>query len=185
MIYEIDKFTDYLVKLQLTANQFFILWLIDNKDIKNLEKYIKGIGKFDSEDMITLVDKGYLVNTNPNSSSFDLYSLAVTLEFKEMVIEPEHAYDELLDVYPRYVEVQGKKWPSTGLTFSEESMARDAYSKVIKKNRLLHIKILGLIKEWKEVIGESAPFKVDKFITGKYWLELEESKIKNVKPRIY
>lgn len=185
MIYEVDKFTDYLVDTKLTPTQFYICWLLDRRDLKNLEKYLKGVGKFDSHDFMHLIERGFLINTDPNGKSFDANSLVVTLEFKEMLIDEDEAFEELLLIYPKYVVVENRKFPTTGLTMTEHDLARKAYHRAIKNNKFLHVKIIRLIEEWKRKIGESAPFKIDKFITGKYWNELENEGQNEQRPRVY
>lgn len=185
MIYEVDKFTDYLVDTQLTPTQFFICWLLERRDLDNLSKYLKGVGKFDGHDFQYLIDKGYLVNTDPNCKEFNASNLVVTLEFKEMLIDEDDAFEELLDIYPKYVAVDGRRFPTTGLTLSDHLLAKQAYHSTIKNNKFLHIRIINTIKTWKDKIGEDAPFKIDKFITSRYWLELEKDTNHAEKPRIY
>lgn len=186
MIYDVERFTDYLVQLKLTPTQFYICWLIEQRDTDNLEKYLKGVGKFDSEDFIYLIDKGYLIDVNPKGKEFTTGNLIVTLEFKEMLVDEEEAFDELLNIYPKFVTVNGVRFPTTGFTLHEHLLAKQAYQKVIKNNKYLHVKILSLIDTWKKSIGENAPFKVDKFITSKYWEQLEGKVDEYVqKPRNY
>lgn len=185
MIYDVNKFTDYLVQLQLTPTQFFICWLIERRDLENLEKYLRGVGKFDSEDFTLLIDRGYLINTDPKGKYFNAANLVVTLEFKEMLVDEDEAFDELLDAYPKYVVVDNNKFPTTGLTLQDHLLAKQEYHKVIKNNKMLHLEILRLITEWKKTVGENAPFKIDKFITSKYWKELNKESDYVQKPRIY
>lgn len=188
MFTDISKFTDKLVQLGLTAEQYFVLFLIDTRDVVNLKKYIEGNGKFDKNIFTDLLDKGYLLNTHPTSKSLDLGNLVVTLEFAEenvKEISEEEAYEQLLDAYPKFVEVGGTKYPSTGLNLSDSNLACKAYAKEIKNNKLLHAEILSLLRIWKQSVGEFAPFKIDKFITSKYWTELRTKNDTEIRPRIY
>lgn len=188
MFTDISKFTDKLVKYELTAEQYFILYLIENRDVNNLKKYINKNGLFDGKVVHQLIEKGYLLNTDPKSERFDLANLVVTFEFIESeaeILTDEEAWEQLLDEYPKFVEVNGTKYPSTGLNLQDSIQAEKLYKKEIEKNKVLHAEILVLLKRWKKDIGESAPFKIDKFITSKYWIELRNLDNNANKPRIY
>jgi len=186
MIYEIDKYTDYLCDLGINPNQFYICWLLYTKDYKNIRKYIDKFGNFDTEDLKGLIDKGYVISSNPNALAFNTSSLFVGLDFAEkIIIEPEEAFDELLSVYPKYVMVNNVKYPSTGLSFSDEKGLRELYTKELKKNKFLHKSIIESVKKWGEDNSGYAPFKIDKFITSRFWKELKKAEENNVKPRYY
>lgn len=186
MIYEIDKYTDYLCDMGISANQFYFCWLLYTKDYKNLKKYINRFGNFEENEIKDLIDRGIVLNTNPKATAFNTESLHVGLDFAEqIIIEPEEAFDELMESYPKFVVVNNNKFPATGLNWQDERGLREAYSKEIKKNKFLHRSIIELLKEWKEANGGYALFKIDKFITSKYWRELKQAKENHVKPRIY
>lgn len=185
MIYDVDKFTDFIIKMQLTPTQFFICWLLERNDVGNLKRYIDAFGKLEEKDLeYLIVDKGYIVNTAPQSRYLDVNSLFVSIDFKESIlIDEDEAFEQLRDAYPKYVQVNGTKFPSTGLTLSDHTVLNEMYAKEIKNNKFRHEQILNLVEKWKETVGENAPFKIDKFITSKYWKELEIKK--DERPRIY
>ncbi len=186
MIYEIDKYTDYLIKLDINANQFYLCWLLYTKDYDNLKKYVDRFGNFNEGDIKDLIDKGLLLNTNPNANSFNTKSLYVALPFaEEIIVEPDDAWDELMEAYPREVIVNNTKYPSTGLKWEEEKELKQSYTKEINKNKFLHRSIIKLVKEWGERNGGYAQFKIDKFITSKYWRELKKQGENHAKPRLY
>lgn len=188
MFTDINKFTDSLVKYELTAHQFFILYLIDTEDLPNLNKYINSLGKFDGNDIQVLLDKGYVINTNPNDKHFNLGSLVVTLEYAEEKVEGQSdidLFEELLDAYPPYVIVNNVKYSTKGLSFQDEEKARIFYIKEIRKSKVLHAEILSLIRKWRDIVGDVAPFKIDKFLTSRHWIELRNITENHVRPRIY
>lgn len=188
MFADINKFTDKLIQYGITAEHFFVLYLIDTRDTINLKKYMDVFGKLNSQIIIDLIEKNYILNTNPKGKTFDLGSLVVTLEYAEEEVKSlteDELFDQLLDVYPKHVIVNGTKYPTTGLSLSDMTLAKKAYIKEIGENKVLHYEVLSLIKEWKQKVGEVAPFKIDKFITSKYWNELRNEKDNGIKPRIY
>jgi len=186
MIYEIDKYTEFLCNYKITANQFYICWLLYTKDYTNLKKYVATFGKFEEDEIKDLIERDFLVNTNPKATAYNVQCLFVTVDFADkIIIEPDDAFDELMEHYPKFVVVNGNKYPATGLNWQDEKGLREAYGKEIKKNKFLHNTVIELLKEWKEQNGGYALFKIDKFITSKYWKELKQAKENHVRPRIY
>lgn len=186
MFGNLTEITNNLVALGINAHQFYILQLIDTRDIDNLKKYIGTFGKFDSDDFKLLLDKGYILNVNEKAKTLDLSNLVVTLDYKELAILPdEDAFEQLLDIYPKNVIVNNVKYPSTGLSIQDYQAVEKIYLKQISKSKFQHSENLRLIGKWKEDVGENAPFKIDKFVTGNYWEVLKEAEKNGTKIRIY
>lgn len=186
MFGNLTEITNNLVALEINAHQFYILQLIDTRDIENLKKYIKTFGKFDTDDFKVLLDKNYIINVNEKAKTLDLNNLVVTLDYKELAILPaEDAFEQLLEVYPKHVIVNNTKYPSTGLNIQDFKEVERIYLKQISKSKLLHTEILRLIGKWKDDVGENAPFKIDKFVVGSYWDALKEAEKNGTKIRIY
>lgn len=186
MIYKINEYTDFLCRAKITPNQFYICWLLHTKDFENLKKYIKEIGVFKTEELKDLISKGFILDTNPNSNNFNVLTLFVSLEFAELIIiEPEEAFEQFLEVYPDYVLVNGVKYPAKGLKFEEEKGIRELYSKIINKNKFLHLDIINIVRKWKQDNNNIATVKIDKFIIGKHWEILSKDEENGIRPKIY
>lgn len=176
MIYEIDKYTDFLINAGITPDQFYICWLIYTKDEVNQEKYVtKGKG-FESTDFELLIEKGWLVNTNPKAKAYNMINLFVSPEFAEMVlIEPDQAWDELFDAYPAHLLIEGKKVPAKTLNSQDYRAVEETYKKYINKNKFLHARVIAAVNKWKSDNNGYATIKIDKFVMGKYWDEIEKT----------
>lgn len=186
MIYEIDKYTDVLCKGKITPNQFYICWLLYTKDDVNLQKYINMKGGLDTADLQDLIDKGFILNSNPKALAFSTANLFVSLEFGELVlIESEDAWDELFNAYPAYLIVNQNKIPAKTFTFTDERLAKEAYTNILKKNKFLHKRIIEAVEKYKEQNSGYATIKLDKFITGKHWEEIDKQDEQQSRPRIY
>lgn len=176
MIYEIDKYTDYLCKHKITPNQFYILWLIYTKDSTNIKKYLASMGNFPREDFDVLVEKGLLIHFNKQAKEYDIINLYVSPEFAESVlIEPDDAWSELFDTYPSHLIVNGNKVPAKTLNYTDSKGVEEAYTKIIKKNKFLHARVIASVNVWKEANNGNATIKIDKFVMGKYWEEIERT----------
>lgn len=186
MIYEIDKYTDVLCKFNITPNQFYIAWLLYTKDYNNIKKYIKENGHFKKEDFDELLKRDLIMDIDPKDKSLSNTKYHVTEIFAEAVlIEPEDAWDEFVSAYPAHLIVQNTKIPAKGLTMTDEQACITAYTNIIKRNKFLHRRIINAITTWKENNGGYATIKIDKFITSKYWEEIEKNQDNEQRPRIY
>src|SRR5437899_5885237 len=187
MIYDINKYTEFLCRTKITPNQFYICYLLYNKEYSLLQQYINEVGLFKKQDLHNLIDKGFILNMNPKADVFNIIDLCVTLEFTEfMLVEPEEAVEEFFKEYPDQLVVNGIKVPAKGLTFSDEAELKKRYIQIIKKNKFLHLDIINIVKDYKKNNNGYATMKIDKFVTSQYWLVLQKKGDKvAVKPRIY
>lgn len=184
---ETDKFSDLICKHKITPNQVYILWLLYTKDYTNIQKYIDAHGQFDTDDFIVLEDKNLILNTNPKGR-YSTANICVTIEFVEERADkdPEDLWDEFFDVYPGHLIVNNNKIPAKTLKFEEEKGVKAAYIKAISKNKFMHQKILTATNKWKEANSGYATIKIDKFVIGKYWEEIDKQEDDGkVKPSYY
>lgn len=184
MIYETEKYVDILVKLGITPNQFFICWVLYNRQYELLAKYIEMNGVFKKEDIDGLVNKDLILLTK--AGSYDIGEMVVTQEFaEEMIIEPEEAWEQFFNTYPNMLVVNNIKYAAKGLSISDELACVTKYTELLKKNKYLHIRIVNAVEKWKKDNNGYATMKIDKFLTSKHWEELEKSENTNAKPRLY
>ncbi len=184
MIYDTEKYVNVLIRLKITPNQFFICWVLYNKQYALLKAYMDMSGVFNRHEIDDLVDKDII--TRIKKDSYDVDNLFVGLRFAdEMIIEPEDAWEEFFNAYPAYLKINDTKIAARGLTLSDERAAKEKYFDLLKKNKYLHKKVLLLLEGWKRSNNGYATMKIDKFLTSKYWVELENAEVSNVKPRLY
>lgn len=186
MIYETRKYVDILIKLNITPRQFLLAWLIYNKQWPELKDYMEHFGPFAASEIRDLEDKDIILNTARDSKTYLPAHLIVTERFAgEMVISPEDAWDELMEKYPGKVNVNGTHFASKGLTLSDERECRERYIKFLKGNKYVHTNILALVEKWKNDNGGFATMKIDKFVIGEFWKEIETERSGHVGPALY
>lgn len=174
---ETDKISELICKHKISPTQVYILWLLYTEDSVNIKKYIQVFGNFQRKDIEQLEEKGLLLWTNREATSFRTTDLTVMLEFAEAVmVNPDEAYDELFQVYPSWLRINDKKVPAKGLQFQDEKAAREFYKNLISKNKYLHQRILVAVNKDKEANDGYARVKIDKFLTGRLWESIEEEK---------
>lgn len=173
---ETDRVTELICKHKITPTQLYILWLLYTSDNTNIEKYIKVFGGFNEQDFKDLEAKGLILHTNRNADSYIASDIVVTLEFTEELakIDPEEAYEELFNVYPAHLLINGNRVPAKTLKWDEQAATEKAYKKAISKNKFLHIRVLAAVNKWKEENNGYAKIKIDKFVAGRYWEEIEK-----------
>lgn len=185
---ETDRVSELISKYKITPTQVYILWLLYTEDVTNIKSYIQVHGAFKEEEFKDLINKGLLLHVNRDALSYRTVDLVVTLEFAEELakIDPEDAYDELFDVYPAHLLINGNRIPAKTLTFPDEKACRESYKKAISKDRFVHQKILAAVNKWKDQNNGYAKIKIDKFVAGKYWEEIDKQEDDGIaKPSYY
>ena len=183
---ETSRISELISKYRISPTQIYILWMLYTKDDKAIEEYIKVFG-FKKEDFKELIDKGLLLHTNSKAESYITTDLVVTLELVEHLvkIEPDEAYEELFQLYPAFLNINGKDVSAKGLTFSDEKAAKAAYASIISKDRFLHKRILEAVVKYKKDNNGYATVKIDKFLTSRLWEDLENKTDDTVRPSYY
>jgi hypothetical protein len=175
MIYETDKYTEFLCKHKVSPNQFYILWLIYTKDYKNQKLWVNE-GGFKTEEIDDLIKKGLIIHFNPTARQYDTRDMMVSEVFaEEVLVEPEDAWRELFDAYPANLIVNGNKVPAKTLTYTDSLGVEKTYIGYIKKNKFLHARVISAINVWKAANNGFATIKIDKFVMGRYWEEIERT----------
>lgn len=185
---DVERINEIIIKHKITPTQVYILWLLYTEDEKHIEEYIDCFGQFEERDFKDLIDKGLLLHFNRSARAFRTTDLHVTLEFAEELatIDPEDAYEELFDTYPGHLLVNGKKVPAKTLQYTDEKAVRESYKKLVTKNKFIHPRVLAAVNKWKADNNGYATIKIDKFVLGKYWEEIEkEEDDGTVKPSFY
>jgi hypothetical protein len=184
---ETDRVTELICKHKITPTQVYILWLLYTSDNANIEKYIQVFGGFEEKDFKDLESKGLILHTNRNAGSYIASDIVVTLEFAEELakIDPDEAYEELFNVYPDHLLINGSRVPAKTLKHDEQQAVEKAYKKAISKSKFLHVRVLAAVNKWKEENNGYAKIKIDKFVIGRYWETIEKEDNDRGDIRIY
>lgn len=188
MIYDTAKYIDILTKLKITPNQFLFAWLIYNKQWKELQQYMTVFGAFSRAEIDDLENKDVLLNMARHEKNIMPAHLVVTEVFaNEMIIAPDDAWEELLEKYPGKVKIKetGQLFASKGLTYSDEKGIKQIYTDLINRNKYLHLEVLAAIEIWKAANNGFATMKIDKFVTGRFWKEIEAERSNYVGPALF
>ena len=89
MIENIKSFVNLLDELNVTSDQFLLMQLIYQQEYASLYKYATNNIGFNTQAIQDLLDKGYLIDTNSNSNTFNMKTtqliLACSKEGRELI----------------------------------------------------------------------------------------------------
>lgn len=183
MIYNTGKYIDILIKLDITANQFLFCWLVYNKQWKDIKRLMNHIGQplITPDELQLLMNRDVIINIAPKSREQVTASELIVTELfaNEMIVEPEDAWEEFFDKYPGKMKVQGSVFAAKGLTIGDEKACREKYQGYINKNKYKHQEILLTLEEYSKQNDGYATMKIDKFIIGEFWNEIEKGRGNN------
>ena len=164
-------YLDFLFTTGLSQSQFLLLYLIYKKDQDNINRYKE---RFPTEDgtMIgkyltqQLIDEGWMILDSKKN-------LKLTYKFRQYFVIKETALNELLDIYPPFVDKEGVNIPLVTV---------DKYQYSLKYNR----RILKSVKEHDEVLKDLQygidkgyiRFGIAKFIDAEMWKPLRKLRLK-------
>lgn len=174
MFYNNEKeFDDFLIKYNITNNHFDLLWKMYINDYASIYRKFEKL-KFPgtkrtlyttTEDMLYLVDRGFLERDVIKVSKYpDPYKLTAKF-FDEFTIETGVAFDELYNTYPKIIKVDGKSHSGRNV---EYDVAAKSYSKIIGSNINRHNKIIAELKNQIE-LGMCDSIGMDKWMREQKW----------------
>lgn len=183
---DVDYYVDFLCKNNLSTNQFLLLYLLYREkmikdptgkfkytNVGNIYKWLdKGQGWTENE-IIDLINKDYVVSVAKGNFAID--QLILTSKFVDlMFISSGDAFEEVLELYPPTVTINGKGFMLKACDLEECSKA---YLKAIKNSNRKHQEVLECIKYGVEkgLINT----KIDKFVSGRLWEDLRKMKEKD------
>jgi hypothetical protein len=181
-MFDSKKLTEVCIKYQITPNQFYVLYLVYNKDWESIiaytQKVVRGfeengnkITGFNVEsELEPLVKKGYLMNWGTNNK-FEYFDLALTPIFEEKIfVDTQVAGKELFDLYPHWLHVNGQRVIAKSC---DKDLYMDKYAKKIGNSKDKHNKIIEDLKIAKE--KDLINFKIANFIDGELWESLSDT----------
>ena len=129
-----------------------------------------------SEMVISLAERGLIEQVIPSTkSTFQLDYFEVTESLaKELFFEVDKHIDELYEVYPAFIIIDGKQ---AFLTAADRNLMSILYAKNIKRDLNLHNEVIAKIKANQGNIN----MKIENFIKAKLWEKLTlDEKIEKV-----
>lgn len=182
MFEDAGKLVDICVKLDITANQFLLCYLLytdekvdgvypsKGRPIANLYKYSSNEeSKWTREEVEDLIEKEYLSH-KPNKQTSSIYpdDLIVMDSFIESVMASQSRFDQLNAIYPFVENTNGMHFQ---LKVCDLDKMEERYNKVVR-TQSLHNHILELIRWAKDNGGVN--MKLENFIASRGWNTLEE-----------
>lgn len=182
MFEDASKLVDICVKLEITANQFLLCYLLytdekvdgiypsKGRPIANLYKYSSNEeSKWTREEVEDLVEKGYLTHkTNRQTSSIYPDDLEVQDSFIENVMASQSRFEQLNAIYPFVEEMNGIHFQ---LKVCDLDKVEERYNKVVR-TKSLHSHILDLVRWAKDHGGVN--MKLENFVASRGWQTLQE-----------
>lgn len=173
---ETKTLTDFVVRKQITVNQFYLCHMLYLRDFVNLEKYILTTYKndrgairdlaFKKSEVDDLIARGYLVKTGTSDA---IQSYEVTEKFSgEYYIDEEEAGEQLWEAFPKTLTIDGVI-QSTRTCDKEEVL--ETYYRRIKGSRKRHQYILQMTNRYTDLVrsGEMNGMGIEKYIKGENW----------------
>jgi hypothetical protein len=95
---DIKNLTEILLRQEMTFDQYFVLCLLEERQLAMIIKYLDSNGKFSKADIDSLIDKGYLFRTEIESYNAD--ELFVTSMFSSLrkVVEGKNVKSTIIDL---------------------------------------------------------------------------------------
>jgi hypothetical protein len=168
MIGDLKEFVNFLVKHQMTAEQFLFCCLIYEKQFSLLYKIHQEREGFDIEAIRNLEDRGYVKDLNKSNETYaDMY--IVTEKFTEAIYcDTDAMFEELINTYPMFFYLDQKKLPAQSCDLDKLKLV---YFNFIKRNPKKHKKIIEALNTIKAENG--IYMGIEKWVTGRQWRGVE------------
>lgn len=178
-LYEINDLVNFLDKHRITAEQFIYCLLLYydkryskipgtnniSRPLSQLYKYHNNIKNFTKEDLETLVEKGFIVQTG-NKIVPDM--LEITDKFEKEYLGDNLKFIDVWETYPAWVE--NFTHPSKGnislKTTSDYTGTMNLYNKFVKTQKV-HERVIEAI-EWGKTT-KCINMSLERFVNSKAW----------------
>lgn len=185
MFISIDKYVDTLYRLNISANQFLLCYLLyvdekvdgkyiqKGKGLANLYKYSsKKDIKWSKEEVKNLVDKGFLEDPHYNKDLTYPDHLVVTDKFVSAIFAAKSRFDQFNEVYPNLIDnFNNPNGPMIKLKVCDIDEMETLYNRKVK-TKMLHEEILEIVEWAKE--NKQLNTSMENFIRGNLWLTYKE-----------
>ncbi|MDC6350730.1 hypothetical protein PP178_04135 [Zeaxanthinibacter sp. PT1] len=168
---DIKRYGEFLLRHNLTRDQFYFIWLILYREYALLYRTVEEGEPFSKREILELVDRGFLINTNKDNKKFSADAFEVTDQFKELIFskDPSLMFREFWEAYPNFLFIHSKKMPTKGCNMEE---LEERYINLIKSNVPLHNSIILAI-DWAKFRGYLNT-GIIKFFESRGWEQLHQ-----------
>lgn len=171
---KIEVDTELLLKYNITANQFILVYLI-SKESKILKDFINLVSKDELiKDLKVLEERNFIHNLNTTNKS-DVSNVVIRDEFLNLINVKIDLFQELLDIYPIKV-----RRPDGFYDYlkTDSSRSRKKYNQMLKGNKLQHNKIIDALKYELKVRQQQGSMmymkRLPKWLSSEEWQVFEE-----------
>lgn len=169
MVYPLDKYVDVLLKLDISPIQVLFCQIIYERRHDLLYKIANEGQIFPRSYLQDLVDKGMVIDTNPDSSNLFADYFEVTDKFVKAFYEasPEDG-EEFWNAYPPFMTIDGKKIPTKAC--NKEELIQWYHKNVGAKHP--HKKVMQALEYAKD--NKLISMRIDKWLYSESFIDLWE-----------
>lgn len=113
---------DFMLKHKITPNQLLFLQLLYTRDYAFLYQYTSEIGKWREEEILSLEQRGFIYNENPDGG-FDFDQFRLTNAAPEFEISYDRWALDFWEAYPKFITVNGRRIPAK--IWNKEEFSRE------------------------------------------------------------
>jgi len=172
MVVDID--INQLLKLRITAEEYFLLRTLQKKGVASLRKYYLQNPKPDDDVLRSLVEKRLIHNAN-RQNEFDLEKIIVRNKFMEVSKPTMDLFEELYNLYPAKVT---RPDGSTDYLRTDKSRCRINYTNKLKHGVVTHTDVMESLRfeiSQRESDGSIAYMKrLPKWLSAEEWTTWKE-----------
>lgn len=169
MVYPLDKYVDVLLKLDISPIQVLFCQIIYERRHDLLYKIANEGQIFPRSYLQDLVEKGMVVDTNPDSSNLFADYFEVTDKFVNAFYEasPKDG-EEFWNAYPPFMTIDGKKIPTKAC--NKEELIQWYHKNVGAKHP--HKKVMQALEYAKD--NKLISMRIDKWLYSESFIDLWE-----------
>lgn len=193
MLENVKQFTDFLLKWDITPNQFFLCWLLfwdhheyedrkltkggkrmnpnDKSAAVNLYRYAKKGKSWNKQEISDLQDKGLIAPTN-DKKRYVIDSQQVTQKFIDAVLVNREREDEFWESYPSWVQnFNNPSKPDIPLKSCDQDKIKTLYRSLVR-TKARHERVMEILNWAKR--HEKIKMSIANFVKSRMWEQLEE-----------
>lgn len=176
MIENSKKYTDFLIKHKITADQYLFCYLLYTADYANLYAYTETLQTVDKQMVNDLVRKGLIDNIAYSSSMryiADCYE--VTNKFLDSyLLSVEDPAKDFWDAYPDFMWIEGKRIPIKTADYDDEFVPK--YNKSVNFRKKIHQRAMKAL-EYEKNSTTSVSMGIMKWIGSRRWEMIEKDMV--------
>lgn len=206
MFLDVNLYVNTLAQHKISPEQYLLLYLLSTdergmdgklfyeptyKDIKgnevelnrlrkisNIYLYAEQVRTWTKQEIIDLMQRGYLTGTIDKEIFPDL--LQVTQKTLKMITGDAYLMSmQLWQTYPDFFSSNGTKYPAKTPSMGAEALM-DKYVKIVKSDPKLHKFVMDVLREL--ISTNSVSVGIEKFVVNRYW-EIEHRRMKEAQQK--